>query len=62
VGNMQLYSKEKGVSQPLEGHAGSFGQIKLDPSLPANKLFTFSVRNASGAKVKLKFVFALLCI
>jgi clathrin heavy chain len=52
VGNMQLYSKEKGVSQPLEGHAASFAEIKLDPSAPSNKLFTFAVRNLTGAKVR----------
>jgi len=28
-GNMQLYSVEKKVSQPLQGHAGSFATIKL---------------------------------
>ncbi|KAJ3329008.1 hypothetical protein HDU76_008837 [Blyttiomyces sp. JEL0837] len=51
VGNMQLYSKEKGVSQPLEGHAASFAELKLDPSAPSNKLFTFAVRNLTGAKL-----------
>uniref|UniRef100_A0A7S3Q7D3 Clathrin heavy chain n=1 Tax=Chaetoceros debilis TaxID=122233 RepID=A0A7S3Q7D3_9STRA len=28
-GNMQLYSLEKKVSQPLQGHAGSFATIKI---------------------------------
>mmetsp|Transcript_41540 Transcript_41540/g.125894 ORF Transcript_41540/g.125894 Transcript_41540/m.125894 type:complete len:1727 (-) Transcript_41540:124-5304(-) len=28
-GNMQLYSMEKRVSQPLQGHAGSFASIKM---------------------------------
>lgn len=51
VGNMQLYSKEKGVSQPLEGHAGAFANIRLDPASPPNKLFTFAVRSAGGAKL-----------
>jgi clathrin heavy chain len=28
-GNMQLYSVEKAVSQPLQGHAAAFAQLKL---------------------------------
>ncbi|KAI9336615.1 hypothetical protein DFJ73DRAFT_646661 [Zopfochytrium polystomum] len=51
VGNMQLFSREKGVSQPLEGHAAAFAEIKQDPAAPANKLFTFAVRTAAGAKL-----------
>ncbi|KAJ1566832.1 hypothetical protein HK405_008234, partial [Cladochytrium tenue] len=51
VGNMQLFSREKGVSQPLEGHAAAFADFKQDVSAAANKLFTFAVRNASGAKL-----------
>jgi clathrin heavy chain len=51
VGNMQLYSKERAVSQPIEGHAACFGEIKLDPAAAPNKIFTFSVRTANGAKV-----------
>ena len=30
VGNMQLYSVEKKISQPLKGHAGCFTNIKVD--------------------------------
>ncbi|KAI9094637.1 hypothetical protein DFS34DRAFT_628550 [Phlyctochytrium arcticum] len=51
VGNMQLYSKERGVSQPLEGHAGAFAELKLDVTQPPTKLFTFAVRTANGAKL-----------
>ncbi|KAI8818504.1 uncharacterized protein EV422DRAFT_537294 [Fimicolochytrium jonesii] len=51
VGNMQLYSKERGVSQPLEGHAGAFAELKVDPAQPPVKLFTFAVRTATGAKL-----------
>lgn len=54
VGNMQLYSKERGVSQPLEGHAGAFAELKVDPAHPPAKLFTFAVRSANGAKVSLE--------
>lgn len=51
VGNMQLYSKEKNVSQPLEGHAASFAELKLDGSQQNTRLFSFAVRTATGAKV-----------
>lgn len=52
-GAMQLYSTERGVSQPIEGHAAAFGELKLDGAASATKLFTFSVRTATGAKVSL---------
>jgi clathrin heavy chain len=48
---MQLYSKEKNVSQPLEGHAAAFAEIKLDGSVAPTRLFSFVVRSATGAKV-----------
>ncbi|KAJ3163550.1 hypothetical protein HDU86_000131 [Geranomyces michiganensis] len=51
VGNMQLYSKERAVSQPLEGHAGAFAELKTDYSPTPVKLFTFAVRTANGAKL-----------
>jgi clathrin heavy chain len=50
-GAMQLYSKERGVSQPIEGHAAAFAEIKQDGHQQPTKLFTFSVRTAAGAKV-----------
>ena len=51
-GAMQLYSRERGVSQPIEGHAASFAEIKLDGHQSITKLFTFAVRTAAGAKVR----------
>ena len=51
-GSMQLYSRERGVSQPIEGHAASFADIKLDDHQKPTKLFTFAVRTATGAKVR----------
>ena len=50
-GAMQLYSRERGVSQPIEGHAAAFAEINIDGSATPTKLFTFSVRTATGAKV-----------
>lgn len=53
AGSMQLYSKERGVSQPIEGHAAAFAEISLENSVAPTKLFTFAVRSANGsAKVK----------
>ena len=53
-GAIQLYSRERGVSQPIEGHAAAFAEIKLDGYPNKTKLFTFSVRTATGAKVSNK--------
>ncbi len=53
---MQLYSKEKGVSQPIEGHVASFAELKIDGN-HTTKLFTFSVRTATGAKVTSLLIF-----
>ncbi|KAG8220859.1 hypothetical protein J3R82DRAFT_2354 [Butyriboletus roseoflavus] len=50
-GAMQLYSRERGVSQPIEGHAASFAELKLDGHQSVTKLFTFAVRTATGAKL-----------
>ncbi|KAF7309605.1 Clathrin heavy chain [Mycena indigotica] len=50
-GSMQLYSRERGVSQPIEGHAAAFAQLKIDGHQNPTKLFTFSVRTATGAKL-----------
>lgn len=49
VGSMQLYSKERGVSQPIEGHAAAFAELKLDDAVAPTKLFSFAVRSASGS-------------
>ena len=50
-GSLQLYSKERGVSQPIEGHAAAFTTIKLDGSNVETKLFTFATRTGAGAKL-----------
>lgn len=51
-GSLQLYSKERGVSQPIEGHAAAFASIRLENSAVETKLFTFANRTAAGAKVR----------
>lgn len=51
VGAMQLYSKARGISQPIEGHAAAFGNFRLDGAPADSKLFTFAVRTQNGAKL-----------
>ncbi|KAI9701356.1 MAG: hypothetical protein M1820_006578 [Bogoriella megaspora] len=51
VGQMQLYSKERGISQAIEGHAAAFGTLRLDGAPADTKLFSFAVRSATGAKL-----------
>lgn len=48
---MQLYSKQRGISQAIEGHAAAFGNIRLEGAPADTKLFTFAVRTATGAKL-----------
>lgn len=51
VGAMQLYSKDRGISQAIEGHAAAFATLRLEGSPVDTKLFTFAVRTATGAKL-----------
>jgi clathrin heavy chain len=51
---MQLFSKARNVSQPLEGHAATFGTIRLDGATTDTKLFAFAVKSTSGeAKINI---------
>lgn len=51
VGSMQLYSKDRSISQAIEGHAAAFATIRLEGSPVDTHLFTFAVRTATGAKL-----------
>ena len=51
VGTMQLFSVDRGVSQKIEGHAASFGKIRLEGAAQDTKLFTFCNRTPTGAKL-----------
>jgi clathrin heavy chain len=42
LGRMQLYSVERKVSQPLEGHASCFAQFKLDNNKEPSTIFSFA--------------------
>lgn len=48
---MQLYSRDRGISQAIEGHAAAFGTLRLEAAPADTKVFTFSVRTATGAKL-----------
>ncbi|KAK0118946.1 hypothetical protein ONS96_012020 [Cadophora gregata f. sp. sojae] len=51
VGAMQLYSRDRAISQAIEGHAAAFGTLRLEGAPADTKVFTFSVRTATGAKL-----------
>ena len=51
VGNIQLYSKERNISQGIEGHAAAFGLLRLDGASTDTRLFTFANKSAAGAKL-----------
>jgi len=51
VGSMQLYSKERGISQAIEGHAAAFGSFRMEDASSDTKLFTFANRSQTGAKL-----------
>ncbi|XP_031427032.1 clathrin heavy chain 1, partial [Clupea harengus] len=51
VGAMQLYSVDRKVSQPIEGHAAAFGQFTVEGNPNSSTLFCFSVRGAAGGKL-----------
>ncbi|RWS16792.1 Clathrin heavy chain 1-like protein [Dinothrombium tinctorium] len=51
VGAMQLYSTERKVSQPIEGHAASFAQFKMEGNPEPSTLFCFAARTAQGGKL-----------
>ena len=48
---MQLYSMERKVSQPIEGHAACFGTFKMEGNPEPSTLFCFGVRGTAGGKV-----------
>ena len=59
AGHMQLYSVERKVSQPIEGHAAAFAEFKLPGNSEQSTLFTFAVRGQAGGKVHMHVVLYL---
>ena len=56
---MQLYSVERRVSQPIEGHAGAFANFTLEGNPHPSNLFIFAVRGLESSKVS-KFYFCFI--
>lgn len=48
---MQLYSVDRKVSQPIEGHAAAFAEFKSEGNAKPATLFCFAVRSPTGGKV-----------
>jgi clathrin heavy chain len=48
---MQLYSVERKVSQPIEGHAAGFCNFTVEGNPNPSTLFVFAVRGPQGGKV-----------
>ncbi|KAK7088574.1 clathrin heavy chain 1 [Littorina saxatilis] len=51
VGAMQLYSVERKVSQPIEGHAAAFANFIVEGNPNPSTLFMFAVRGPQGGKL-----------
>lgn len=51
VGNMQLYSIERKVSQAIEGHACAFADFTPDGATGPSTLFTFAKRSPTESKL-----------
>eukprot|EP00303_Exanthemachrysis_gayraliae_P005622 CAMPEP_0206005570 /NCGR_PEP_ID=MMETSP1464-20131121/4652_1 /ASSEMBLY_ACC=CAM_ASM_001124 /TAXON_ID=119497 /ORGANISM="Exanthemachrysis gayraliae, Strain RCC1523" /LENGTH=1697 /DNA_ID=CAMNT_0053379013 /DNA_START=54 /DNA_END=5144 /DNA_ORIENTATION=+ len=51
VGAMQLFSVEKNVSQPIEGHAAAFAQFRTEGASTDSTLFTFASKGAAASKL-----------
>lgn len=51
VGHIQLYSRERGISQVIEGHASSFASLLLSGGSTNTQLFTFANRTVTGCKL-----------
>lgn len=62
VGAMQLYSVDRKVSQPIEGHAAGFAQFKMEGNAEESTLFCFAVRGQAGGKVGILDAFTSNCI
>ncbi len=51
VGALQLYSVEKQMSQPIEGHAATFGTLLVRGNSTPSTLFCFANRSAVQSKI-----------
>ncbi len=60
VGRMQLYSVERNVSQPIEGHAACFAQYAYESNKEPSTLFCFASRGLQGGKMHILEVSAVV--
>ncbi|MEH0962232.1 hypothetical protein V6M83_00170 [Streptococcus anginosus] len=51
AGAMQLYSVDRKVSQPIEGHVAAFTQFKCEDNSEPSNLFCFANRSPTEAKL-----------
>lgn len=51
VGSMQLYSVEKKISQPIEGHAAAFLNFIPEKCTKSTIIFAFAARTTQGSKL-----------
>ena len=51
IGAMQLYTAERKVNPPIEGHAAAFAHFKMTEDPQPSTLFCFAVRGAQGGRV-----------
>ncbi|EDV20188.1 uncharacterized protein TRIADDRAFT_51044 [Trichoplax adhaerens] len=56
AGAMQLYSTERKVSQPIEGHAAAFTSMKVGENPNPSTLFSFATRNPNIHTGKLHII------
>ncbi|KCV69120.1 clathrin heavy chain [Fonticula alba] len=48
-GAIQLYNVDRSISQPIEGHVGTFATFKMDNNPHPTKVFAFATRSASSS-------------
>ena len=51
VGALQLYSRDRRISQATEGHMAAFGSLRLDGAPADTEVFIFSVFSTTSAKL-----------
>ena len=64
IGAMQLFSKEKNVSQPIEGHAATFAQFTVEGATTPSTLFALksTSRKRPSCRSSRSLIGGLRCI
>ncbi|GMS88942.1 hypothetical protein PENTCL1PPCAC_11117, partial [Pristionchus entomophagus] len=53
AGSMQLYSTDRQISQPIEGHAACIVNYKMDGNTHPSTLFVFALKNEQGGRLNM---------